>query len=77
MSSESPYQAATDPMQRLTARMPERYIDAMDAAVEEGEYPNRSEALRSAVRMMFIDDGSRVRRKLNGPDWTSKGGETS
>lgn len=43
-------------MERVSLRMPTAQLEELDQLVEAGEYPNRSEAIRAAVR------------KLNEPD---------
>jgi metal-responsive CopG/Arc/MetJ family transcriptional regulator len=40
-------------MQRVTLRVPETRIEEIEAAVEAGQYPNRSEAIRAAIRDQF------------------------
>lgn len=35
-------------MRRVTVRMPENMVDTLDALVEQGEFHNRSEAIRVA-----------------------------
>jgi len=37
-------------MERVTIRMPTEMLDALQAAVDRGEFPSRSEAIRAAVR---------------------------
>ncbi|PSP44452.1 transcriptional regulator [Halobacteriales archaeon QH_6_64_20] len=46
-------------MERVTLRIPKQQIEGVERIVETGEYPNRSEAIRSAVREMLAeeDDG--------------------
>ncbi len=48
-------------MERVTLRIPEQQIEQVERMVETGEFPNRSEAIRSAVRDLIReqDDGSR------------------
>jgi hypothetical protein len=41
-------------MDRVTVRMPDALLTAVDAAIERGVYPNRSEALRAAIRQQFV-----------------------
>jgi len=41
---------ADDTMDRETTRMPAWMLVALDQLVENGEYENRSEAVRAAVR---------------------------
>ena len=45
-------------MERVTFRVPEKKIEEVDALVDEGEFPNRSEAIRQAVRDL-IREGRR------------------
>jgi Arc/MetJ-type ribon-helix-helix transcriptional regulator len=40
-------------MERVTLRIPKQQIEEVERMVETGEYPNRSEAIRSAVREML------------------------
>jgi antitoxin ParD1/3/4 len=40
-------------MERVTLRIPEQQIDEVEQMVETGKFPNRSEAIRSAVREML------------------------
>lgn len=40
-------------MDRVTVRMPDQLLESAEAAVERGEYPSRSEAIRDAVRQTF------------------------
>jgi Arc/MetJ-type ribon-helix-helix transcriptional regulator len=46
-------------MERVTLRIPKQQIEEVEHMVETGEFPNRSEAIRSAVREMVNerDDG--------------------
>ncbi|WP_121741320.1 ribbon-helix-helix domain-containing protein [Natronorubrum halophilum] len=40
-------------MERVTLRIPKQQIDEVEQLVDSGEFPNRSEAIRSAVREMI------------------------
>lgn len=40
-------------MRRVTLRVPEKQVEDVDQLVESGEFPNRSEAIRAAVREML------------------------
>jgi len=40
-------------MERVTLRIPKQQIEEVEQMVETGEYPNRSEAIRAAVRNML------------------------
>ncbi len=42
-------------MERVTLRIPKQQIEEVEQMVETGEYPNRSEAIRAAVRDMLAD----------------------
>ncbi|MFC7176315.1 ribbon-helix-helix domain-containing protein [Halosegnis marinus] len=51
-------------MERVTLRIPKQQIEEVERMVDTGEFPNRSEAIRSAVREMINeqeshDDGKR------------------
>lgn len=43
-------------MDRVTLRIPEQQIEAVERLVETGQYPNRSEAIRSAVRNLVDEE---------------------
>lgn len=43
-------------MERVTLRIPRQQVEEVEQMVETGEFPNRSEAIRSAVREMINDD---------------------
>ncbi|MFB6105689.1 MAG: ribbon-helix-helix domain-containing protein [Halobacteriaceae archaeon] len=40
-------------MERVTLRIPKQQIEEVETMVEHGTFPNRSEAIRSAVREMI------------------------
>jgi len=40
-------------MERVTLRIPKQQIEEVEQMVKLGKYPNRSEAIRSAVREML------------------------
>ncbi|MBP1986356.1 ribbon-helix-helix domain-containing protein [Halolamina salifodinae] len=40
-------------MERVTLRIPRQQVEEVEQMVETGEFPNRSEAIRSAVREMI------------------------
>lgn len=42
-------------MERVTLRIPETQIDEVEQLVESGQFPNRSEAIRAAVRDLLHD----------------------
>jgi len=43
-------------MERVTLRIPKQQIDEVEQMVESGQFPNRSEAIRSAVREMLSEN---------------------
>ncbi|MGK2230744.1 MAG: antitoxin ParD1/3/4 [Methanobacteriota archaeon] len=45
--------------------MPEQQVKAVEALVEEGEFPNRSEAIRAAVRTMVTEKDGHEKLKEN------------
>jgi Arc/MetJ-type ribon-helix-helix transcriptional regulator len=57
-------------MERVTLRIPKQQIEEVEQMVETGEFPNRSEAIRSAVREMINEqqDG-RDRRDSAAKQW--------
>ena len=52
-------------MERVTLRIPEQQIEEVEQMVDSGEFPNRSEAIRSAVREM-INEQSEGRHERSG-----------
>lgn len=40
-------------MERVTLRIPKQQIEEVEQMVETGKFPNRSEAIRAAVRTML------------------------
>jgi len=42
-------------MERVTLRIPKQQIEEVEQMVEHGQFPNRSEAIRSAVREMLSE----------------------
>ena len=49
-------------MERVTLRIPKQQIEEVEQMVETGEYPNRSEAIRSAVREMLSEQDTGKQR---------------
>jgi Arc/MetJ-type ribon-helix-helix transcriptional regulator len=52
-------------MERVTLRIPKQQIEEVEQMVETGEFPNRSEAIRSAVREMLSEQESSERNSEN------------
>jgi Arc/MetJ-type ribon-helix-helix transcriptional regulator len=49
-------------MERVTLRIPKQQVEEVERMVETGEYPNRSEAIRAAVREMLAEqEGTKER----------------
>lgn len=51
-------------MERVTLRVPKQQVEEVEAMVERGEYPNRSEAIRAGIRMLVDDRGESRRRRV-------------
>ncbi|AGB37672.1 ribbon-helix-helix domain-containing protein [Natronococcus occultus] len=51
-------------MERVTLRIPKQQIEEVERLVDSGEFPNRSEAIRSAVREM-VNEQSDGRTEQN------------
>jgi Arc/MetJ-type ribon-helix-helix transcriptional regulator len=54
-------------MERVTLRIPKQQIEEVEQMVETGEFPNRSEAIRSAVREMLNEQDGRTEK--GGRNW--------
>lgn len=50
----------TSDKQRVTVRIPEQLLERVEQLVEDGEYPNRSEAMRSAIDDLIVDWNDRT-----------------
>jgi len=51
-------------LEKVTIRLPSRYIKALDFLVQVDDFPSRSEAIRAAVRDMVYDRVNMVMDKL-------------
>jgi Arc/MetJ-type ribon-helix-helix transcriptional regulator len=56
-------------MERVTLRIPKQQIEEVEQMVETGEFPNRSEAIRSAVREMINEQGEGRERTSSKRTW--------
>ncbi|AKH97045.1 ribbon-helix-helix domain-containing protein [Halanaeroarchaeum sulfurireducens] len=52
-------------MERVTLRIPAQQIEEVEQMVERGKYPNRSEAIRSAVREMLDEQQEQTTNNRN------------
>lgn len=50
-------------MERVTLRIPKQQIEEVEQMVEHGQFPNRSEAIRSAVREMLNEQDGEQREQ--------------
>ncbi len=50
-------------MERVTLRIPKQQIEQVERMVESGQYPNRSEAIRAAVRDMIDEEADPADRQ--------------
>jgi len=55
-------------MERVTLRIPKQQIDAVEQMVDSGQYPNRSEAIRAAVREM-VDEQQETSQNSSKRTW--------
>jgi len=56
-------------MERVTLRIPEQQIEEVERLVDSGEFPNRSEAIRSAVREMINEQSDGRRERPSKHSW--------
>ncbi|MEA1932294.1 ribbon-helix-helix domain-containing protein [Halohasta litorea] len=57
-------------MERVTLRIPKQQIEEVEEMVDTGQFPNRSEAIRSAVRDMLNEhDEAETRRSNTERNW--------
>jgi Arc/MetJ-type ribon-helix-helix transcriptional regulator len=56
-------------MERVTLRIPKQQIEEVEQMVETGQYPNRSEAIRSAVRDMLDEQDVESRESPTKRTW--------
>ncbi|MCL9815589.1 ribbon-helix-helix domain-containing protein [Natronocalculus amylovorans] len=57
-------------MERVTLRIPKQQIEEVEQMVETGQFPNRSEAIRSAVREMLNEqDETEPHRRSTERSW--------
>jgi len=56
-------------MERVTLRIPKQQIEEVEQMVETGQYPNRSEAIRSAVRDMLDEQEPESRESPTKRTW--------
>ena len=56
-------------MERVTLRIPKQQIEEVEQMVETGEFPNRSEAIRAAVRDMLNEQEETTEQATNKRSW--------
>ncbi|WP_254531431.1 ribbon-helix-helix domain-containing protein [Natrinema gelatinilyticum] len=56
-------------MERVTLRIPKQQIEEVEQLVDSGEFPNRSEAIRSAVREMVNEQQDRPNEQTGKRNW--------
>jgi Arc/MetJ-type ribon-helix-helix transcriptional regulator len=49
-------------MERVTLRFPKEQVEDVERLVDDGTFPNRSEAIRAAVREMLDEEDDSARR---------------
>ena len=56
-------------MERVTLRIPKQQIEEVEQLVDSGEFPNRSEAIRSAVREMINEQEDSPSERTGKRNW--------
>ncbi|USZ69249.1 ribbon-helix-helix domain-containing protein [Halorussus salilacus] len=56
-------------MERVTLRIPKQQIEEVEQMVETGEFPNRSEAIRAAVRDMLNEQEDTTDQTTSKRSW--------
>jgi antitoxin ParD1/3/4 len=56
-------------MERVTLRIPKQQIEEVEQLVDSGEFPNRSEAIRSAVREMINEQADGRTEQAGKHNW--------
>ncbi|QLG48742.1 ribbon-helix-helix domain-containing protein [Natrinema halophilum] len=56
-------------MERVTLRIPKQQIEEVEQLVDSGEFPNRSEAIRSAVREMVNEQQDGPNERSGKRNW--------
>lgn len=56
-------------MERVTLRIPKQQVEEVEQMVETGEFPNRSEAIRSAVREMLNEHDGEAETRRRSRNW--------
>ena len=54
----------TEPTEKITIRVPKKFIDMLDFLVQVNDFPSRSEAIRSAIRDMVYERVDLVIEKM-------------
>ncbi len=62
-------------MERVTVRIPKTQLEDLEALVEQGIYPNRSEMIREAVRDLLDEHDASADALARDPDYMTDGGE--
>jgi len=52
-------------MERITIRLPKQQIRMIDLMVDAGEFPSKSEAIRTAVRDLVDDRSGKLLEKIS------------
>ena len=50
-------------MKLITVSFPDAYLDGLEALIDNGHYPNRSEAIRMAVRDLLVREEQKHSRR--------------
>lgn len=47
-------------LERVSIRLPKRYVDRLNWLVEKGVYTNKTEAIRAGIRILFEKHGIKL-----------------
>lgn len=56
-------------MERVTLRVPTKQVEEVEGMVEDGDYPNRSEAIRDAIRKLVKEKRQAKGRRPRAEPW--------
>ena len=56
----------------ISFHIPRQMLEELDRLVQEGRFPNRSEAIRTAIRDLLLRERNRERQQLEMPIVTGR-----
>ncbi len=72
-----PRTKSKDKMELISVHIPKKMLDELERLVEMGKYPNRSEAIRDAIRRLIDQNADSLRedKKARGSDTDTEEGQ--